>query len=124
MIRILPLLAFIAWSCSCAPQRPSTSSFAPSRPTSTKPAADEGPVVTVGGEVQRPGEVPYRIGGTVLTAIYTAGGPGDYAAMNRVKLIRNGTVRVVNLNRDEAKTGATLMPGDVIEVPSRNVLGF
>ncbi len=81
-------------------------------------------MVTVGGAVRRPGEIPYRIGGTVLTAIYNAGGPSEYAAMNRVKVIRNGTMREYNLNRDEWKIGATLMPGDVIEVPSRNFLGL
>jgi hypothetical protein len=33
-------------------------------------------------------------------------------------------MREYNLNRNEWKIGATLMPGDVIEVPSRTFLGL
>ncbi len=77
------------------------------------------------GEVKLPGAYPIVGNVTVLTAITQAGGFSDYAAKNKVSVIRNkGTKKeTIRVNVDKIiKTGNTdydvvLQPGDVVNVP-------
>lgn len=77
------------------------------------------------GEVKSPGAYPIIGNVTVLTAITQAGGFSDYAAKNKVAVIRNkgSKKETIRVNVDKIiKTGDTdydvvLQPGDVVNVP-------
>jgi polysaccharide export outer membrane protein len=77
--------------------------------------------VYVLGEVQRPGAYNVRDGLTALNACILAGGFSDYAALNRVKVIRQSNVYKLNLGkvRKGKDPDMVLRPGDRIEVPHR-----
>ncbi|RYD60124.1 MAG: hypothetical protein EOP83_20190 [Verrucomicrobiaceae bacterium] len=49
-------------------------------------------VVTIGGQVRRPGPVPFRKDLTIYAAVQAAGGATEFGSMRRVKVIRDGTV--------------------------------
>ncbi len=68
------------------------------------------------GEVNRPGEYPYRPGMSLFAAVATAGGY-TYRADSGTVFIRKATEkaeREYNINADIA-----IMPGDVIRIPER-----
>jgi polysaccharide export outer membrane protein len=81
--------------------------------------------VFVLGEVARPGAYSVKDGLTALNACILAGGFSDYAALNRVKVVRQGRDRTdvykIDLGkvRKGEKPDLVLKPGDRIEVPHR-----
>lgn len=79
-------------------------------------------VVTVGGQVRRPGPVPYQKALTIYAAIQSAGGATEFGSMRRVKVIHDGKVTTHDLTKDAAKAILT-QRDDTIEVPSKNLLG-
>lgn len=79
-------------------------------------------VVTVGGHVRRSGPVKYVRGLTVYNAIQAAGGANEFGSMYRVRLLRNGKLREMNLTKTQAK-GFLVEPNDTVEVPQKNLWG-
>jgi polysaccharide biosynthesis/export protein len=85
----------------------------------------EGRFVNIMGEVKKPGNYDYRLGLTVLNAILEAGGFTEYAAKNKVKVIKKvGDKQKVLVARldDLVKSGSLaedmlLDPGDLVVVP-------
>jgi polysaccharide export outer membrane protein len=68
------------------------------------------------GEVEKPGEYPYKSGLNVLTALATAGGPTYRANRTSVQIQRHGEAGM----RDYPISAAVpVLPGDVIRVPER-----
>jgi protein involved in polysaccharide export with SLBB domain len=68
------------------------------------------------GEVQKPGEYPYRAGLNVLSAIAIAGGATYRANTSEVLIQRAGTT---NLQKLPQSPTITVMPGDLVRVPER-----
>src|SRR5580700_1291871 len=68
------------------------------------------------GEVQKPGEYPYRSGLNVLSAIAIAGGTTYRANSSRVYIQRFGSTDLTEY--DQSPT-IMVMPGDVVRVPER-----
>ncbi|MDA7859565.1 polysaccharide biosynthesis/export family protein [Akkermansiaceae bacterium] len=77
---------------------------------------------TVGGEVRAPGQKQWTEGMTLYSAIQGAGGESPYAAMNRVRLYRNGKKYEYDMKRQEHKA-VKIYVRDVIEVPEGNLIG-
>ncbi len=80
--------------------------------------------VYVAGDVLRPGAYQISSAGTVLTALYSAGGPTANGTMRRVEVRRGGTlvdsVDVYEyLTRGINPTDVRLQTGDVVFVPVR-----
>ncbi len=80
--------------------------------------------VRVTGAVDRPVSQPYRQGMTVLDMVLEAGGPNEFANMNRTVLYRASGDRIEIrldriLRRGDMATNYALKPGDVITVPER-----
>ncbi len=80
--------------------------------------------IFVEGEVKKPGVYLFQQGITALSACILAGGFNNYAAPNRVRIIRaRGTDQeeVIAINLDAVKKGKAkdvqLMPGDLVHVP-------
>ncbi|TMQ68888.1 MAG: hypothetical protein E6K80_13480 [Candidatus Eisenbacteria bacterium] len=77
------------------------------------------------GEVKNPGGYSVQEGLTVLSVCTLAGGFTDYAAPNRVKLLRteNGRIRTIEIDLSKVRRGRTpdlaVMAGDHIDVPHR-----
>jgi protein involved in polysaccharide export with SLBB domain len=68
------------------------------------------------GEVQKPGEYPYRSGLNVLSAIAIAGGTTYRAATSKVYIQRFGSTDLIEF---EQSPMTSVMPGDVVRVPER-----
>lgn len=68
------------------------------------------------GEVQKPGEYPYRAGLNVLSAIAIAGGATYRASTSEVLIQRAGTT---TLQKNPQSPTITVMPGDLVRVPER-----
>jgi polysaccharide export outer membrane protein len=68
------------------------------------------------GEVQRPGEYPYRSGLNVLSAIAIAGGATYRASTSKVMIQRSGTPELVE---HPQSPNIQILPGDVVQVPER-----
>jgi protein involved in polysaccharide export with SLBB domain len=68
------------------------------------------------GEVQKPGEYPYRSGLNVLSAIAIAGGATYRANASKVYIQRFGST---DLTEFEQSPMTNVMPGDVVRVPER-----
>ena len=68
------------------------------------------------GEVQKPGEYPYRAGLNVLSAIAIAGGATYRANTTEVLIQRAGTTTLQKLPQSPT---VTVMPGDLVRVPER-----
>ena len=66
------------------------------------------------GEVQKPGEYPYRAGLNVLSAIAVAGGATYRASTSEVLIQRAGTT---NLQKFPQSPMIAVMPGDLVRVP-------
>ncbi|RYD46722.1 MAG: hypothetical protein EOP85_06890 [Verrucomicrobiaceae bacterium] len=80
-------------------------------------------VVTIGGQVRRPGPVPFRKDLTIYAAVQAAGGGAtEFGSMRRVKVIRDGKVETHDLTKDDTKS-VLLQKNDTIEVPQKNLLG-
>lgn len=79
-------------------------------------------IVTIAGQVRRPGPVQLRKDLTIFAAVYAGGGPTEFGAMRRVKLLRNGKTETIDLTKDESKQ-LKVQPEDVIEVPQKNIIG-
>jgi polysaccharide export outer membrane protein len=85
----------------------------------------EGRFVNIMGEVKKPGNYDYRLGLTVLNAILEAGGFTEYAAKNKVRVIKKiGDSQKVVISKldDLVKRGkfeedVLLEPGDLVVVP-------
>jgi len=81
--------------------------------------------VYVMGEVMRPGPLPLTANMTVLQAITTAGGLGQFANGSKIRILRteNGKQTIFTFNYREVLAGKnpqqniTLKPGDSIVVP-------
>lgn len=84
--------------------------------------AQDNQFFTVGGQVRSPGQKQWTQGMTLYSAIQGAGGETPYAAMNRVKLYRNGQAYVYDMKRQDHK-GVKIYSRDVIEVPEGNLIG-
>jgi protein involved in polysaccharide export with SLBB domain len=68
------------------------------------------------GEVQKPGEYPFRSGLNVLSAIAIAGGATYRAAPSKVLIQRSGTTE----EKEYPQSSTVLvMPGDVVRIPER-----
>jgi polysaccharide export outer membrane protein len=72
--------------------------------------------IYVFGEVKNPGSYPIKRGTTVLQALSLAGGATQFAALNRIKIIR-----IVKGEKKELKVklNDVIQPGDTIMVPER-----
>jgi protein involved in polysaccharide export with SLBB domain len=68
------------------------------------------------GEVEKPGEYPYKSGLNVLTALATAGGPTYRASRSTVQIQRHGEV---GMHDYPISVTVPILPGDVIRVPER-----
>jgi protein involved in polysaccharide export with SLBB domain len=66
------------------------------------------------GEVQKPGEYPYRAGLNVLSAIAIAGGASYRASTSEVLIQRAGTT---TLQKFPQSPTVAIMPGDLVRVP-------
>lgn len=81
--------------------------------------------VFVSGEVRNPGAYSVQEGLTVLSACTLAGGFTNFAALNRVKLLRNENGRTRTIEVDLSKVRRGKMPdlavaaGDRVDVPHR-----
>ncbi len=80
--------------------------------------------VKVIGQVKNPQSVAFRSGLRVLDVVLQVGGPTDFAAPNRAKIVRsqNGKseqikVKVGNLIGGDMSQNLALMPGDVLVIP-------
>ena len=73
---------------------------------------------TVGGQVNRRGQLQWTEGITLFSAVQDAGGETAFGAINRVKLFRNGQVYTYNLKVDRHKS-VKIYPNDIIEVPQK-----
>ena len=79
-------------------------------------------VVVVGGQVSRPGPVPYTRTLTLYQAIQAGGGATPFGSMKRVKVFRNGRQKQYDLTKAQFMH-IPLEPNDTIEVPQKTVLG-
>jgi len=68
------------------------------------------------GEVQKPGEYPYRSGLNVLSAIAIAGGTTYRANASKVYIQRFGSTDLIEFDQSPM---TSVMPGDVVRVPER-----
>lgn len=78
--------------------------------------------VTVGGQVRRPGPVPYAKELTLWNAIQAAGGATEFGSMRRVKLIRNGSQKSYDVTKPQFMQ-IPLQRNDTIEVPQKTPWG-
>jgi protein involved in polysaccharide export with SLBB domain len=76
-------------------------------------------VVTVNGNVRRPGQCMWRPGITLNDAIAECGGFDEFANERRVRLMRNGTTREIDMRNisSNQKNNVVLEPRDSIIVP-------
>ena len=89
------------------------------------PPSDTGLVqksFVVGGDVRGSGPKPYTDGMTLFGALQAAGGETEFGAITRIKLFRDGKVRIFNLKNDTDKA-FRIRPDDMIEVPRKNWAG-
>jgi len=81
--------------------------------------------IFVSGEVRNPGAYSLQEGLTVMSACTIAGGFTDYAALNRVRVMRSekGTSRTIEVDLAKVRRGkapdVAIMAGDRIDVPHR-----
>jgi protein involved in polysaccharide export with SLBB domain len=88
-------------------------------PSITLTVPDTARFVNTGGEVKMPQRVPFTADLTVLGAISASGGFTDFADQGKVRLLRDGKARIVNIKeiRKDPSKDIKLRPGDKIEVP-------
>jgi polysaccharide export outer membrane protein len=68
------------------------------------------------GEVRKPGEFPYTVGSTVLSAIARAGGYDYRALQGQVELVRTENGKQIDYRANEQ---TPILPGDIIRVEER-----
>lgn len=79
--------------------------------------------IYVEGEVKKPGVYDYQPGMTAMTACVLAGGFDKYAAISRVKIVRNenGKQKIIKMNLEKVQDGRIpdipINPGDHIHIP-------
>jgi len=82
---------------------------------------DDGPVdgaaVSVGGQVVRPGRVPYRRGMRLVEALQAAGDRTAFGSRN-IEVLRKGKTTQLDLRKPETKN-FELLPNDVVTVKQR-----
>ncbi len=81
----------------------------------TKPTEE---TVVVGGQVRRSGPVAFSQELTLWGAIQAAGGATEFGSMRRVKLTRNGEMRIYDVTKPQFKQ-IPLQRNDAIEVPQK-----
>jgi polysaccharide export outer membrane protein len=74
--------------------------------------------VIVGGQIARPGLVPFQRGLTLWQAIQQAGGPTPFGTLKRVKVTRSGKQRQYDVTQLEAQQ-IQLEPKDSIDIPHK-----
>ena len=79
--------------------------------------------VTIGGQVRRPGPVPYAKELTLWQAIQAAGGATEFGSMRRVKLYRDGKNQSYDVTKPQFMA-IPLQRSDTIEIPQKNYLGM
>lgn len=81
-----------------------------------------GRTVTLGGEVEKPGQFQYRQGMTIFDAVMAAGGNNKFGSLKRVSIIRDGdTIGVCDLRNDEGKR-VKLLPNDTVIVDKKSFI--
>lgn len=78
--------------------------------------------VTVGGQVRRPGPVPYAKELTLWQAIQAAGGATEFGSMRRVKLFRDGNQKTYDATKSQFMA-IPLQRNDTIEIPQKTPWG-
>lgn len=81
---------------------------------------DDRTVISLGGQVRRAGEVPFRKDMTVIQALDGAGGRNDFGGRN-LFLIRDGKQYCLDFKNLEHKN-VILRPGDSIQVELKGVI--
>jgi polysaccharide export outer membrane protein len=79
-------------------------------------------LVHIGGQVRKTGPVEFVPGLTIYQAVQSAGGATEFGAMNRVQLLRNGKVQLLNLKEPQFMN-FQLLQNDTITVPEKNPFG-
>ena len=79
-------------------------------------------IITIGGQVRRPGPVEVREKLTLYAAIQSAGGATEFGAMRRVKVYRGDEVLTYDLTKKE-NMKVLVEADDTIEVPQKNWIG-
>jgi len=77
-------------------------------------------MVTVGGQVRRSGQVPYRKGMTLIQAVQLAGDRNEYGGRN-IRLFRKGKVMNLDFRKPEHKN-LLLEPDDAITVDQAGIV--
>lgn len=78
--------------------------------------------VMVGGDVRRPGLVPYQKSLTLWGAVQAAGGQTEFGSIKRVRLHRNGQIKQYDLTKSQFMN-IPLEPNDTINVPRKGLFG-
>jgi polysaccharide biosynthesis/export protein len=82
--------------------------------------------VSIVGQVKSPGGIPFQEGLTVMQAVLAVGGPGEFGALKRTKVLRKGAGGVVKaikvnlyniLQKGDMSSNITLQAGDVVVIP-------
>lgn len=104
-----------------------TRSLALGDPIFTQPAQGgdvvtipQAPRVNVVGTVQKPGLVDLKTDSSLLSAVYTAGGPAKWADLNHVRIVHNGTTTsydVTKLAYGDTSQNPPVQDGDTVVVP-------
>jgi polysaccharide biosynthesis/export protein VpsN len=79
-------------------------------------------LVHVGGQVRRTGPVEFVQGLTIYQAVQGAGGASEFGAINRVQLLRGGSVKTLDLTVTQFMN-FPLQPNDTLTVPEKNWIG-
>lgn len=79
-------------------------------------------IVTVGGQVRKPGPVEFSRELTLYQAIQAAGGATEFGSLKRVVLYRAGQGRRYDVTQSQFMN-IPLSPSDTIEVPQKTMLG-
>ena len=88
-------------------------------PTVSLNISPQSRLITVGGEVNSKGRVPYTPDMTIMSAIGAAGDFTIFADQAHVRLIRGNNVEVLNCKkiRSNPSLDKKVLPGDNIQVP-------
>lgn len=78
--------------------------------------------VIVGGQVRRPGPVPYAKELTLWGAVQAAGGATEFGSMRRVKLTRNGSQKTYDATKSQYMQ-IPLQRNDTIDIPQKTAWG-
>jgi protein involved in polysaccharide export with SLBB domain len=94
--------------------------FAAAAQSGDEIAVPKAPRVNVMGTVANPGVVTLRLDSTLLSALYTAGGPLKPANLKDIQLVRDGTTTtydVTKLTHGDMSQNPPLQDGDMVMVP-------